>query len=66
MTVVVDANILISAIINPSGTIPFLLFNTNDAIDFVAPQFIIEEIELHQSKIIAVANISTPTFTALF
>ena len=48
MVVVVDANIIVSAIINPQGVIPFSLFNATDKIDFVIPQFIIEEIELHQ------------------
>ncbi len=43
MIVVVDANIIVSAIINPQGIIPFLLFNASDKIDFVVPQFIIEE-----------------------
>jgi len=65
MTVIVDANIVISAIINPKGIIPFLLFNSNDKIEFVVPSFIIEEIELHKSKIIAAADISNSAFNSL-
>lgn len=66
MIVVVDANIVISAIINPQGIIPFLLFNASDKIDFVVPQFIMEEIELHQTKIIKAAKITKPIFQSLF
>jgi hypothetical protein len=38
MIVVVDANIIVSAIINPQEIIPFLLFNASNKIDFAVPQ----------------------------
>jgi predicted nucleic acid-binding protein len=66
MIVVVDANIIISGIINPKGIIPYLLFTSNDRIDFVAPQFVVEEIQLHQAKICRAANISIAIFKSLF
>lgn len=66
MIVVVDANIIVSAIINPQGNIPYILFNASSKIEFVVPQFIMEEIALNQSKIINTAKIPKSVFSSRY
>ena len=62
MTIIIDANILISGIINPFGTIPELILLKNNKTDFVLPEYAIEEIALHKSKICRLAQISSAQF----
>lgn len=62
MTIIVDANILISGIINPYGPIYEMLLLKNKEIDFVTPEFAIEEIVLHTAKVCRGAKISEDQF----
>jgi predicted nucleic acid-binding protein len=62
MTVIVDANILISVIINPISSIAEIILLKGDKIDFVIPEFTLEEINLHKSKICKHAGISASHF----
>lgn len=62
MIVIVDANIVITGIINPYGPIPLLISLYNSTIDFVIPEYAIEEINLHKQKICKLTN----TFSTLF
>lgn len=50
MIVVIDANIIISGIINPYGPIPEILLQ-NPKIDFIVPGYALEEIALHKLRV---------------
>ena len=65
MIIIVDANILISGIINPHGTIKSLLLNTNNSIELIVPEFAIIEIGLHKNKICSAASITPEIFDNL-
>jgi predicted nucleic acid-binding protein len=51
MTIIVDANILISAIINPDSFIGTTLLTQNSYVDYVLPSFAIEEASFHKKRI---------------
>lgn len=51
MTVIVDANIIFSGILNTKGKIADLLINSGDLILFVAPDYLRTEIRKYHSKI---------------
>ena len=51
MIVVVDTNIVFSTLLNPNSLIGELLINVQDKIYFVAPEFLIDEIEKYSTKI---------------
>jgi predicted nucleic acid-binding protein len=55
MIIVVDANIIISGIINPYGPIPKILLQKTK-IDFIVPGYALEEIELHKQRICQETN----------
>ena len=57
MTIIVDANILISAIINPDSFIGATLLTQNNNIDYVLPSFAIEETLYHKERICKTLNI---------
>jgi predicted nucleic acid-binding protein len=65
MIVIVDANVIISGIIKPFGTIPKILLQKNNAIDFVLPEYALGEIVAHQKKICKAAGISSEELSAL-
>ncbi len=52
MVVVVDANILISASINPKSKPALLLQNSSSLVDFVIPEFIFYELKKNEQKIL--------------
>lgn len=62
MTIIVDANIILSAIINPYSPIAQLLFSTNLKVDFVLPEFALQEISIHKNRICEKSNISAKIF----
>ncbi|WP_462249517.1 PIN domain-containing protein [Ferruginibacter sp.] len=62
MVVIVDANILISAILNINGRIADLIFSNSSTIDFVVPAFIQTELKAKQKKICSENNITTGQF----
>jgi predicted nucleic acid-binding protein len=51
MTVIIDTNILISACLNEQSEIFKILNTLSQTIDFVIPDYAIEEIEKHKSSI---------------
>ncbi|MFC6269032.1 PIN domain-containing protein [Frigoriflavimonas asaccharolytica] len=51
MIVIVDTNIVFSTLLNPNSLIGELLMNVQDEITFVAPEFLIDEIEKYNEKI---------------
>jgi predicted nucleic acid-binding protein len=61
MIVIIDANVLISAIINPEGKISKLLVLSKE-IEFILPQYALLEIEGHKSKICAAYKIPNSFF----
>lgn len=65
MIIIVDANILISGIINPHGTIKSLLLNNNPSITLIIPDFAIIELKLHKNKICKTALIYPAVFDNL-
>ena len=44
MTIIIDANIIISALINPNGKEAVFILNYSDKVDFVAPDLIYKEV----------------------
>lgn len=51
MTIVIDANILISGILNPYSQLSEFILSKNPKIDFVIPEYAIEEINAHKQRI---------------
>lgn len=56
MKIVVDTNIVFSAILNPAATIGQVLIYGHRQFDFYAPNLVKEEIKRHRQKIIALAE----------
>ena len=57
MKIVVDTNIVFSAIISPNGKISDLILNSDGFYSFVAPDFIIEELDRHRSKLLYISKL---------
>ncbi|HEY4325752.1 MAG TPA: putative toxin-antitoxin system toxin component, PIN family [Mucilaginibacter sp.] len=62
MRVVVDTNIVISAIINDKGKIGELLLYKPVDIHFSSPSFLLEELNIHTKKILTITGYSEPEF----
>ncbi len=60
MDLVVDANVLIAAIISPTGHTADLFFS--ERLQLYAPDFLLEEIEEHKTEIIDKAGLSEINF----
>ncbi|WP_310991787.1 PIN domain-containing protein [Aequorivita marina] len=58
MKIVVDTNIIFSAILSPEGTISDLLLNSFETFDFYAPTFVLDELKTHQNKILQISGLS--------
>lgn len=65
MTVIVDANIVITGIVNPYGPIPLIINLNSSTIDFVVPDYLIEEINSHKAKICKLTETSPVLFEQL-
>lgn len=61
-TIVIDANILISAILNPFGIIPKIIITGSNKSEFVLPAFALEEIKIHKKKFCKHIGISITEF----
>ncbi|MFW5663861.1 MAG: PIN domain-containing protein [Bacteroidota bacterium] len=59
MKVVVDANIIFSAILNSNGKIGDLLINSQKYILFIAPDFLRSEIFKHYSRLCEISGMTT-------
>ena len=56
MKIVVDTNIIFSAILNPNGKIGDLVLDTNDHFTFFAPDFLLTELDRHHQKLISISK----------
>jgi predicted nucleic acid-binding protein len=57
--IIVDANIIFSAILNIDGNIGDLLINSSDVFCFIAPDFLRTEIHLHYDKLEKLSGLSS-------
>jgi predicted nucleic acid-binding protein len=58
MRVIVDANIIFSAILNTDGKIGDLLLNSHAIFEFIAPRFLKDEIRKYHNKILLISGYS--------
>lgn len=58
MRIIVDANIVFSGILNTNGKIADLLINSNNLLDFIAPNFLRSEIHKHYGKLCRISRLS--------
>ncbi len=58
MKIIVDSNIIFSALLKYTGSIGDLLFNSEDLFSFSAPHFLQEEIEDHWNKLRSISKLS--------
>jgi predicted nucleic acid-binding protein len=58
MRIIVDANIIFSAILNTNGKIGDVLLNSPNIFEFVAPRFLKEEIKKYHQKILQTSGYS--------
>ena len=58
MRIVVDTNIIFSALINDKGKIGELLLNKPGDIQFFSPDFLLEELEFHAEKTLKITGYS--------
>jgi predicted nucleic acid-binding protein len=56
MNVVVDTNIIFSAILSPKGKVHDLLLNSGREFSFFAPAFLIDELDKHHSKLLKISG----------
>jgi len=63
--IVVDTNILFSALLNSSGKIADLLLNSYQTFEFLAPGFILDELEKHRGKLLKLSGYSDENLTFL-
>jgi predicted nucleic acid-binding protein len=56
MNLVIDTNIVFSAILNPNSNIGDLLLNFQNKVSFYAPEFLLVEIEKYTPKIEKISN----------
>lgn len=58
MKLIVDTNIIFSAIISDKGKIGDLLLNTNHKLDLYSPLFLLDELGYHSAKILSLTEYS--------
>jgi len=56
--IVVDTNIVFSALINPNGTISDILLNSQGVFDFYSPDSLHHELLKHRDKLVRVSKLS--------
>jgi predicted nucleic acid-binding protein len=56
MKLVVDSNIVFSAMLNPKSSIGDIILNSQDSFVFCACEYLKEEINLHKSKILKISG----------
>jgi predicted nucleic acid-binding protein len=64
MTVIVDSNIVISAILNPKGKPTHILLQESGKIDFTAPLFLKQEIYRHKKRLCIEADMTEEYFNS--
>ena len=65
MNLIVDTNIIISALITPEGTIADLIFNKPDKSILVSPRFMFDELQEKNKKILKITGYSEKSFSEL-
>jgi predicted nucleic acid-binding protein len=58
MKIIVDANIVFSAILNTNSKIADLLLNSENTFDFIAPDFLLSEITKYHQKIARISKLN--------
>ena len=58
MKIVVDTNIVFSALINPKSTISDLILNSSESFTFYSPTTILSELKKHQKKLLKISGLS--------
>lgn len=66
MKIIVDTNIVISAILNLNSTISYLLFNSNKVFEFYSVNFLLYEINKHKEKIKKIKKMSENDFLDIY
>jgi len=64
---VVDANVVISSLINKG--VPFSVFSLNSAsnkFEFIAPEFLLEEVKKHKSRVLKFTKLSEQEFEKVY
>jgi len=56
--IVIDTNVVFSAILSSKGSINDILLNSENIFEFYAPSFLIDELEKHRGKIMKVSRYS--------
>lgn len=56
--VILDTNIVFSALVNSNGTIGDLIFNADDAFEFFTCNYLRTEIERHKNKLLKVSKLT--------
>jgi predicted nucleic acid-binding protein len=62
MKIVVDTNVIISAILHPSGKIGELLMYAQKEFQFYAPYLVKDEIKRHQAKLLLLSQMNNDDF----
>ena len=58
MKIVVDTNIIFSALLGPNGIISDLLLNSSDIFEFYSPTFVLDELNNHRAKLLKLGGYS--------
>lgn len=66
MRIVVDTNVVFSALLNPKSPIGEVLLNLQEEIDFYAPKFIEEEILRYKPKILIYTKLSEADLNIIY
>lgn len=56
MKIIVDTNFVFSALLNPSGKISELLLNSHPIFEFIAPDFLLDELDKHRNKLLKLSG----------
>jgi len=65
MNLIIDSNIIISALISPNGIISNIMFNKLKKVEFFAPNYLFHEIISKQEKIVKITGYSNENFFEL-
>ncbi|MGB5982620.1 MAG: PIN domain-containing protein [Nonlabens sp.] len=65
MNIVLDTNIVFSALLSKHGTINDILLNSAVSFDFYPPSFLLEELRNHQSKLLKISGYSSDELEVL-
>lgn len=63
--IIVDTNIVFSALLNTNGTIADLLLNSNETFEFYSASYLKEEIEKHWEKLLEISGFSSSQLSTI-